>query len=83
MTTPINTSILRARQFLPQFAGTQPDAVVAQAHAQVAIAELLQLILMQLQQQSQRQMEADRRMASAATGPKRSTRSREMLDAVQ
>lgn len=55
MSSPINGSIngslLRAKQFVPQFAGTQPDADVAQAHAMIAIGELLQLILGELQTQ--------------------------------
>lgn len=63
MTTPMNGSLARARQSVPTFTGTMPDASVAQAHALIGIGEVLQQILVELQKQNQQaqQLTAQRR----------------------
>jgi len=53
MTSPMNGSLARARQSVPTFTGTMPDASVAQAHALIGIGEVLQQILVELQKQAQ------------------------------
>ena len=72
MTQPMNASLLRARQFVPQFAGTMPDAGVAQAHAMIAIGELLQQILMEMQQSRLAAEQAAQRMANREQSQRRS-----------
>lgn len=63
MSSPLNSSLMRAKQFAPQFSGVQPDAEVAQAHALIGIGEILQLILMELQSQRQKAEQQQGRQA--------------------
>lgn len=70
MTTPINGSLLRAKQFAPQFAGTQPDAEVSQAHALIGIGEILTMILSEMVQARLAQ-ENTFRAASRQSSPRR------------
>lgn len=67
MTTPPNGSLARARQSVPTFTGTMPDASVAQAHALIGIGEVLQEILVELQTQRQ---QAQQHVASKQRRPR-------------
>ena len=63
MTSPMNGSLGRARQSVPTFTGTMPDASVAQAHALIGIGEVLEQILVELRKQGQASQQPQGRMS--------------------